>query len=423
MRYRQSLRRRITFSFVSFGALLSLVIGVGVYFALEDIERSIVGSSLRAEMNYALRQTDLPLGITRQLSANIILYHVNEAQKGMVPDLIRNLPLGSHELSYEGETFHVLIGASNQGTVYVVEEATQFEQREIAIQIALVATVVGAILIALWLGAWLSGKVISPVTALARQVARLKPGQPHPSRVAAQYADDEVGQLAGIFDAYLQQMEQFIRREQEFTADASHELRTPLTVINGASELLLENPDLPDRARRQIERIARAGERMSQMLESLLLLARETPTGEAAEQEPYQVEDVAMEVLEHHRFMVRDKPVTLRCDIVSGYQLSASRTALAIVLSNLLRNAINYTEAGEVVMQVADRQVEISDSGAGIPADELEHIFDRHYRGRNAHQAGSGIGLSIVKRICDRQHWHIDIHSEPGKGTTVTLKF
>ncbi len=254
-------------------------------------------------------------------------------------------------------------------------------------------------------------------------MARLKPGQPHPSRVAAQYADDEVGQLAGIFDAYLQQMEQFIRREQEFTADDSHELRTPLTVINGASELLLENPDLPDRARRQIERIARAGERMSQMLESLLLLARETPTGEAAEQEPYQVEDVAMEVLEHHRFMVRDKPVTLRCDIVSGYQLSASRTALAIVLSNLLRNAINYTEAGEVVMQVADRQVEISDSGAGIPADELEHIFDRHYRGRNAHQAGSGIGLSIVKRICDRQHWHIDIHSEPGKGTTVTLKF
>lgn len=423
MRYRQSLRRRITFSFVSFGALLSLVIGIGVNFAVEDIEKSLMEHNLSTELGYVLYQTDLPLGITRQLSAEIILYHVSEAQKEMVPELIRDLPPGAHELNYEGQNFHVLIAASNQGTIYLIEDTTQFEQREIAIQIALVAAVVGAILIALWLGAWLSGKVISPVTALARQVARLKPGHPHPPRVAAQYADDEVGQLASTFDAYLQQMEQFIRREQEFTADASHELRTPLTVINGASELLLENPDLPDRARRQIERIARAGERMSQMLESLLLLARETPAGEAAEKEPYQVEDVAMEVLEHHRFMVRDKPVTLRCDMASGFQLSASRTALAIVLSNLLRNAINHTEAGEVLMRVADRRVEISDSGAGIPADELKHIFDRHYRGRNARQAGSGIGLSIVKRICDRQHWHIDIHSEVGKGTTVTLTF
>jgi signal transduction histidine kinase len=241
--------------------------------------------------------------------------------------------------------------------------------------------------------------------------------------VAARYADDEVGQLATTFDAYLQQLEEFVRREQEFTADASHELRTPLTVINGASELLLENRELPERARRQLERIARAGERMSQMLESLLLLARETPTGQDDRQPPYPVEEVVMEVVEQHRFMTREKAVTLRCDIVAGFILQSSRTALAIVLSNVVRNAINYTEQGEVVVRVTEGCIEISDSGVGIPANELEHIFDRHYRGSNARQGGSGIGLSIVKRICDRQHWQIDIASEPGHGTHVRLQF
>ncbi len=423
MQYRQSLRRRITFSFVAFGAVLSLVIGIGVYFAIEDIEKNLMVNSLHGELDYVLHQTDLPLGITRQLSANIVLYHVDAAQRHIVPELIRNLPPGAHELNYEGQTFHVLIAASRRGIVYLIEEATEFEQREVAIQIALGAAVVAAILIALWLGAWLSGKVISPVTALARQVARLRPGQPHPARVAAQYADDEVGQLANTFDTYLQQMEQFIRREQEFTADASHELRTPLTVINGACELLLENPELPERARRQIERIARAGERMSQMLESLLLLARETPTGPLGSTELCRVEDVVQEVVEQHRFMIGDKALTLRCDIVTGFTLNTSRTALAIVFSNLLRNAINYTEVGEVVVRVSERRVEISDSGSGIGAEALAHIFDRHYRGPNARQGGSGIGLSIVKRICDRQHWRIHIASEPNRGTTVKLEF
>lgn len=423
MKYKQSLRRRITFSFVLFGALLSLFIGIGVNFALQDIEKSTVGSSLRAEMDYALHQTDLPVGITRQLSASIILYHVTDAQKQMVPDLIRNLPPGAHELSYEGQTYQVLIAPTPKGTIYIIEEATRFEKREDAIQLALIGAVVAAVLVALWLGIWLSGKVISPVTALAQQVARLKPGQPHPTRVAARYADDEVGQLATTFDAYLLQLEEFVSREQEFTADASHELRTPLTIINGASELLLENRELPERARRQLERISRAGERMSQMLESLLLLARETPTGQDDRQPPYPVEEVVMEVLEQHRFMTRNKPITLRCDIVAGFTLQTSRTALAIVLSNLVRNAINYTEQGEVVIRIADERIEISDSGAGIPAYELQHIFDRHFRGSNARQGGSGIGLSIVKRICDRQHWQIDITSKPGQGTSVTLQF
>jgi signal transduction histidine kinase len=424
MGIKQSLRYRITFFFVLFGTLLSGIIAIGVYLAVDDIEEKMLQDTLRLELDYFLNKPDKSLGTYEQISADSILYYVNEKQKQMVPDMIRDLGDGSHEILYEHQVaYHALITTMEDGTIYLIKNATPFERREINIHLALISAVVVAILTSLWLGIWLSGKVITPVKSLAKQVARLKPGSKESTKIAPQYAEDEVGQLASIFDSYQHKMEQFIQREQEFTADASHELRTPLTVINSAAELLLENPELPDVAKRQLHRIERAGERMSKMLEIFLLLAREARSADDTTLELCQVEDVARDVVEQHRFMLQDKPVDMHLEITSGFHLPLSRTALAIVLSNLVRNAINYTEQGEVVVKVADKQIEVRDTGIGIVTEDLESIFERNYRGNNAKNAGSGIGLSIVKRLCDRHNWDIDFQSEIGKGTTVTLQF
>ncbi len=424
MGIRQSLRHRITFFFVLFGTLLSGIITIGVYIAVEDIEKKMLQDTLRLELDYFLNKPDKSPGTYEQISADSILYFVNEEQKQIVPDMIRDLGDGSHEVLYEHHVaYHVLITSIENGTIYLIKNATTFERREVTIHLALITSVVVAILTSLWLGIWLSGKVITPVKALAKQVALLNPGTKTPFRIAPQYASDEVGQLAAIFDSYQHKMERFIQREQEFTADASHELRTPLTVINGAAELLLDNPDLTDVARRQIQRIERAGERMSQMLEILLLLAREANYSDDTELELCQVDNVVRDVIEQHRFMLQGKPVTMHMETTSGFSLPLSKTALAIVLSNLIRNAINYTDQGEVVVKVADKKIEVCDTGMGIAAEELESIFERNYRGNNINKAGSGIGLSIVKRICDRHNWDLKIHSEAEKGTIVTLQF
>lgn len=422
MKFKQSLRHRIIFSFIIFAGLLSLMIATGVHFALEDIEETLVEDTLKAEMEYILQQGVPPLGSSRRLSATMSLYHADGKQQNLLPAPLRGLAPGTHEVRLGKETYLLYISPTAQGHAYIIENATEFERREDALHLALSASIGISILIALWLSTWLSSKVISPLSSLAKQVAQLKPSA-NPSPIAGQYADDEVGQLAATFDDYLQQMEQFIRREQEFTADASHELRTPLAVIQGAGELLSENPEIPQQARRQLERISRASERMSQMLESLLLLARETAAGDASDHAPLQIEELVMEMVDQHRHLARDKSLELRCEILRGFSLNTSRTALSVVLSNLLRNAIHYTDEGSVVVRVNDGQVAIIDSGIGIDDEELPHIFDRHYRGRNAGQEGSGIGLSIVKRICDRQHWQIHIDSAPEKGTTATLSF
>jgi len=423
MNYKQSLRHRINLSFILFGALLSLTITIGVYFALEDIEVELVEESLQSELDYFLNQEDRPPPGHQQLSSTIELYYVDDQQKKIVPEKIRKLANGHHDLKLEQELFHVLVASdSQQRTVYMVRNATNFEQREVAIHTALIASVVAAILIALWLGSWLSGKIISPVSTLARQVAELKPGNHTPLQERNSFADDEVGQLAATFDLYLDQLAQFIEREQEFTSNASHELRTPLAVINSAAELLLENPQLSERVHSQIERIARAGNRMTQMVEVLLLLAREpSPSEGDDEKEHCNLKDACMEVSEQHRFLTHGKKLTLRCDIIHDFEIQAPRAVVAIVLGNLVRNALTYTHEGEVVLTVDNGQVEVKDSGPGIPPEQLDQIFQRHYRGIQS--GGSGIGLAIVKRICERQRWQIEIESEVDQGTIVRLGF
>jgi len=423
MNYKQSLRHRINLSFILFGALLSLTITIGVYFAVEDIEVELVEESLQSELDYFLNQEDRPSPGHHQLGSKIELYYVDDEQKKLVPENIRALANGHHDLKLEQELFHVLVANDNHhGTVYMVRNATNFEQREVAIHTALIASVVAAILIALWLGSWLSGKIISPVSTLARQVAGLKPGNHTPLQERNSFADDEVGQLAATFDLYLDQLAQFIEREQEFTSNASHELRTPLAVINSAAELLLENPQLSERVHSQIERIARAGNRISQMVEVLLLLAREPSPDESDDKkERCNLKEACMEISDQHRFLTHGKTLTLRCDIIHDFEIEAPRAVVAIVLGNLVRNALTYTHKGEVVLTVDNGQVEVKDSGPGIPPEQLDQIFQRHYRGTQS--GGSGIGLAIVKRICERQRWEIGIESEVDVGTTVRLAF
>lgn len=425
MQFKRRLRYRITLTFFLFGILLSSIIVAGLYSSIEGVEEKLVEDILKLELNHFLEQDDTPLGTFKQISANSILYYVSESQKEVVPDQIRNLAHGHHEVDFGKHlTYDVLIANDAKGTIYIIKDSNSYEQFEDAIRPTLAGTVFAAAILALWLGAWLSGRVISPVTALANQVSKLKPGVNPSLQLASQYADDEVGQLATSFDHYQQKMEEFIQREQEFTADASHELRTPLTVINGATELLLENPDLPGQAKRQIERIERAGERMSKMLEVLLLLARETPSSKNIDIEVCNIGNLVSEAVEQHRFMMQGKPaVSLKTNINTCFKEAISKTAFSIILSNLIRNAINHTEHGEVVITVDNKLIQIRDTGNGINEEDLKHIFDRHYRGSNVKSSGSGIGLSIVKRICDRQNIQLDIHSKQSIGTVVNLHF
>jgi signal transduction histidine kinase len=236
--------------------------------------------------------------------------------------------------------------------------------------------------------------------------------------------------LAQDFDEYLIRLNAFIERERAFTADVSHELRTPLAVVNGAAEVLLTDPKLPETSRHRVARMARAAEEMSEITAALLVLAREEGT-QISRSVSCDVENVLQEVVDKLREPLQAKPIDMKLEIEAKPSLAVERAVLAMVIGNLLRNAFAYTDRGEIRVHLDSQSLTVTDTGIGIEAEKLPRVFERYFSSNNGssnngsshNSRGTGIGLSLVKRICDRYGWSITIDSKQGHGTTTKLAF
>jgi len=135
------------------------------------------------------------------------------------------------------------------------------------------------------------------------------------------------------------------------------------------------------------------------------------------------VADVIDDTFEPYLEELRERSLSIERDIAPDAELTLNPRALQLVLSNLVRNAIQHTTRGHIDVCYREGTLKISDTGAGIPADKLEQIFERYYRGDGASPSGMGLGLSIVKRICDQYGWRISATSAVNQGSTFTLDF
>jgi signal transduction histidine kinase len=157
---------------------------------------------------------------------------------------------------------------------------------------------------------------------------------------------------------------------------------------------------------------------MAEITTALLVLAREQRVGSAP---PTAVSRLVQDAVEKHRHLLEGKSTVVRLEIVSDPHPAADRALLLIVVGNLIRNAFQHTDQGEVCIQLTAEQLRITDTGRGIAEAELARIFQRHYKGSDSR--GEGIGLSLTKRICDRYGWNIAVESRHGRGTEVRLDF
>ena len=127
------------------------------------------------------------------------------------------------------------------------------------------------------------------------------------------------------------------------------------------------------------------------------------------------------EALERHRHLLERKTIEVKLQFQADLQLAADRALLLIVVGNLIRNAFQHTDRGEVNIGITGAELRVADTGSGIPEAQLERIFQRHYKGSDSR--GEGIGLSLTKRICDHYGWTIGVESHPARGTEVRLDF
>ena len=274
-------------------------------------------------------------------------------------------------------------------------------------------------LFSLLVGWWAASRVMSPVTELAQGLRR-SGRSADPERLSSYCAEDEVGELAKALDDYAERLTDVVKRDREFNADVSHELRTPLAVIRGASELLLAKPELDDKTRARLQRVQRAEQQCTDLISALLLLSRNERGHGAAD-----VGKLAEQLLDAHRTQLGGKPLTLRMEGAAGQVIvDAPDAAVTVALSNLIGNAVKYTQQGEVVVRLDDNAVEVIDSGPGLSVEDAARLFERGYRGSHAeHTQGGGIGLSIVRRLCVLYGWRVRVVPGQERGVIATLTF
>jgi signal transduction histidine kinase len=394
-------------------------LGVTLFSASEDLEGALVQELVQNEMDYLVTRHRQDPHFAPQPAASFQSYVVQEpADRERLPETMRALEPGFHELYINSEEFLVLVRDADGVRYYVAYEVGPYEQREQSFKLLVWVAMLTAALVSLALGYWLSGLLVSQVTGLARRVGSLEPGTPR-APLARPDQDPEVALLARAFDDYQARIEEMIRREQEFTANASHELRTPLTAIRTSCELLLADAALADKARSRVAQISDAAGRMTEQIQALLLLARGQAPGKV---ETVALADCVAEAAEPYRGEISRKGLAFEAAVATDAVLDLDYQALRLVLANLIRNAVRYTDRGFVRIGYAPRRLTVADSGRGISAERLPHVFERFFR--EGHDGGgSGLGLSIVKGVCDHYGWKVEVQSSPTSGSAFSIVF
>ncbi len=417
---RIGLRWRVALAFTVAFTLMMCALGFTLFTAFEEMEDTLVERLMNDEVNFMIERLRENPRLATPANPHLKAYLIRTPADGhSLPDYLRRLGIGQHEVYEGGNEIHVAVRDVSGGRLYVAYDVSLFQKREQQFLVLLGLSLFAVIGVSLTLGYWLSGVLVKQITTLAETVDRLRPGELR-QPLAQPGQEAEVTQLARAFDNYQARLDELLRREQEFTANASHELRTPLTAIRTSCELLAADNGLSVKSAQRVASIAKAARRMSTEIEALLLLAREQATDE---NQTEAVREIVDDALEPYRAELRERNLGIKLDIAPDAVLTLNTRALQLVLSNLLRNAIQYTPQGHIGVRYRDGTLEISDTGTGIVADKLEQVFERYYRGNGASPGGMGLGLSIVKRICDQFGWRVSAASTVNQGSIFTLNF
>jgi signal transduction histidine kinase len=413
-----SLKFKLALTFAIFGATISLLLSLGLFFAAHNLGERLMDETLRAEIDdYISRRSRNPNSLP-PATISIQGYVLAQDQRNEhIPDELRLLSDGTHRLSLNGTPYRVAVTHKNGERYFMLFNEKRQRNREEMFIIYLVSGTLIMILISAWVGWWLAGRGVAPISKLARRVSQASP-RDDAEAVAQGFANDEIGQLAQVFSAYLKRMRAFIERERNFTSDVSHELRTPLTIVQGVLELMEDGKQSPEKLQERIAKIERANHDMVNLTSALLLMAREN-TDDVVVQ-TCDVCEVVNSAVEMNRHLL-SKQTTVEVICHSHPHIAAERTLLSSVVANLIRNAFTYTPSGSVLISVAENELLIKDTGTGIRGEEMGKVFQMHFKG--AESAGSGIGLSLVKRICDRYGWEVIIDSLENQGTSAQLIF
>jgi heavy metal sensor kinase len=278
---------------------------------------------------------------------------------------------------------------------------------------------------------WLvAGRALSPLNSVAHAAQNIT-GSNLSLRIPPRGAGDELDHLIDSFNRMTARLAQSFEQIRRFSTDVSHELRTPLTSIRGQLEVAIFTAETPEQYREAMVNALEDVEQLSSIVRALLLLSQAESGQLALQKAPLDLGEVAIDIVEQFQIPAQEKDLRLAASVVPNCIVAADRVQIERLISNLLSNSVKYTPAGgSVSVRVSPAEspafasLEVEDTGVGIAAEDLPHIFDRFYRVRNAETnkiSGLGLGLSFVSWIVEAHGGRIDVASTVGAGTRFKI--
>lgn len=420
LKIERGIRLRVAITLATFCIFIVGALGISLYLASDNIEEDHIKQVITMEMDHIVHLHEKHADFIPQIGSNLKSYVIREPDdEFQMPSYLRGLDSVYRKINYNYKDFRVAVHHVD-GVKFLVAYRTQLhEQRLSELRLMIVSSIAFVVAIAFIAGYMLAGLLVRQVTNLSERVKLLAPGDKKNVTLTQPEMDEEVAQLAQALDDYQNRIQRMLQREQEFTANISHELRTPITTILTSCELLEAESGLSEKVRLRIKRIESATKRMGEQLQALLFLAREQALGAM---EPVAIAECVHDAVEPLYPEIHRKKLTFQMDIAPNAILTLNRQALHTALTNLLRNSVQYTEKGFVRVEYHDRRLIIIDSGIGIELAFVPLLYERFFRGSTQGE-GLGIGLPIVKRICNHYGWEIDVESKPGEGAKFQITF
>jgi signal transduction histidine kinase len=276
-------------------------------------------------------------------------------------------------------------------------------------------------------GALLTLRALRPLRGLIHTLDAIIATGALATRAAVPDTRDELAELSRLFNAMLERIGLLISGMQSTLDNVAHDLRTPMTRLRGMAEIALQT-EMPETALREaLATCIEESDRILAMLNTLMDISEAEHGAMRLERESLNAQELITQAVELYRDVAEDKGIHISTAVPSALFFSADRNRMLQVIANLLDNAIKYTPlGGQVTITIAQNHhqvvLTVTDTGVGIPPEDLPHIWNRLYRGdKSRSQRGLGLGLSLVKAIVRAHSGSVTVHSTSGNGTVFTL--
>ena len=360
-----------------------------------------------------------------------ILVRSDGAESDALQELQRPTGMGQQPQITRGNGFvEAAMLGPQEATILVRRSLTHDMAKLHRFGFQIAAMAVGTLAVGIAGGWWISGRIVQPIQMISETAAQISVANLS-RRIETENLDQELVQLSTVLNGTFERLENSFQRLTQFTADASHELRTPLAVIQSQAELALSQPRSTEAYQQTLETCLKSAERMRSLVDGLLMLARTDSDHSELRKETIDLRNVVEDAVAQLQNKATSAGIHLECaapETMVG--VSADMRFLMQVPINLIDNAIQHTASGgkisvEVKTDDSDAVLSVHDSGCGISAEHLPHLFERFYRvdtGRSRQHGGSGLGLSICKSLVDAHGGTIQCSSTVEEGSVFVVR-